>query len=154
MTNINQDTELFEISTRGRHALTAMVDLARRGGDRPVPLSDIAANRKISLSYLEQLFSGLRRHGLVKSYRGPGGGYVLAKPACDISVTSIIHAADDLPVRAPQPHIRRLRSDDDATFKLWESLGGHIARLLDQVTLDDVASERVEVYQKVFKTQP
>lgn len=144
--------ERIETSTRGRHALTAMVDLSRRQGERPVPLSEIAASRQISLSYLEQMFSGLRRHGLVKSHRGPGGGYVLALPAKDISVAAVIRAAED--TTTARSGARRTRHADETTGKLWEYLGTHVSGLLDNVSLDDVIAERVEVYQKVFKTLP
>jgi len=147
--------EKLETSSRGRHALTAMVDLTKKQSERPVPLSDIAASRQISLSYLEQMFSGLRRHGLVKSHRGPGGGYLLGLPAAEISVAAIIRAAEDGPsAQRGQANIRRTRQPDQSADKLWSNLNGLVYGLLDHISLDDVVSERVEVYQKVFRTEP
>lgn len=151
MTNIFSPADSYEISTRARHALAAMVDIAKRQGKNPVPLSDIAASLRISLSYLEQMFSGLRRHGLVKSHRGPGGGYVLALPAYEINIAAIFNAADDVPA---QKASRNEKFYDVATSKLWQFLGLHVHSLLKIVTLEDVVLERVEVYQKVFKTHP
>jgi len=140
----------LETSSRGKHALTAMVDLTSMQEGRPVPLSEIAARRKISLSYLEQMFAGLRKHGLVKSHRGPGGGYCLGMPAHEISVAAIIRAAEDTPAAQRSSNTRR-SNDNHAANQLWESLGGMVYGLLDHVSLDDVVSERLEVYQKLFK---
>jgi Rrf2 family transcriptional regulator, iron-sulfur cluster assembly transcription factor len=121
---------------------------------RPVPLSDIAARRQISLSYLEQMFAGLRRHGLVKSHRGPGGGYRLGLPANEISVAAIMRAAEDSPsAHRSRQNARRPSQTDCPSCKLWESLNGLVYRMLDHVSLDDVVAERVEVYQKLFKTE-
>jgi Rrf2 family protein len=80
----------MRLTTKGRYAVTAMMDLAIHQSKRPVTLQDIATGQEISLSYLEQLFAKLRRHGLVKGTRGPGGGYRLAKPADEISIAAII----------------------------------------------------------------
>ncbi|MGZ8364063.1 MAG: Rrf2 family transcriptional regulator, partial [Caulobacteraceae bacterium] len=85
----------MRLSTKGRYAVMAMADLAQQGGDRAVTLADIAARQNISLSYLEQLFSRLRRKGLVQSARGPGGGYRLARPAADTPVADIVTAVDE-----------------------------------------------------------
>ena len=74
----------MRLTTKGRFAVTAMVDLAMRGGNDPVTLASISERQKISLSYLEQLFGKLRRHNIVKSVRGPGGGYCLARPSSKI----------------------------------------------------------------------
>jgi Rrf2 family iron-sulfur cluster assembly transcriptional regulator len=101
------------------------------------------------------MFAGLRRHGLVKSHRGPGGGYILAKPSTEISVAAIVRAAEDTPaaLRAGQNN-RRIRGADDHSEKLWESVGGHVYSLLERVSLDDVVADRFDVYQKVFRTDP
>src|SRR5262249_17958 len=116
-----------KLSTRGRYAAMAMVDLASRGPGRPVALADISARHEISLSYLEQLFARLRREGLVKSVRGPGGGYLLGRPADLMPVADIILAVDE-PIKAT-------RCFDDGkkkgcttqgrclTHDLWEELG-------------------------------
>ena len=93
----------MRLSTRGRYAVTAMVDLAIRSSDGfPVPLADIAVRQEISLSYLEQLFGKLRKGGLVKSIRGPGGGYAVAHDPADTRVADIIFAVDE-PISAVFP---------------------------------------------------
>src|SRR3989304_325728 len=91
----------MRLTTKGRFAVTAMLDLAMHETDKPVTLAGISERQAISLSYLEQLFSRLRRNGLVKSVRGPGGGYRLAKQQTAISVSEIISAVDE-PIDATQ----------------------------------------------------
>lgn len=136
----------MKLSTRGRYAVMAMVDLASRGPGRPVALADIAARQEISLSYLEQLFARLRREGLVKSVRGPGGGYLLGRPADVLPVSDIILAVDE-PIKAT-----RCRSDSHKgcttqgrclTHDLWEELGRQIHLYLSGVTIGDVVEKRV-----------
>ena len=85
----------MKLTTRGRYAVTAMLDLAINGGSRPVSLADISGRQEISLSYLEQLFAKLRREQLVTSARGPGGGYRLARSGAEIFVAEIIDAVDE-----------------------------------------------------------
>ncbi len=85
----------MRLTTKGRFAVTAMLDLALRNGEGPVTLAGISERQKISLSYLEQLFGRLRRHGLVESVRGPGGGYYISKDLKTISVAEIIRAVDE-----------------------------------------------------------
>jgi Rrf2 family iron-sulfur cluster assembly transcriptional regulator len=85
----------MRLTTKGRFAVTAMIDLALHSGDGPVTLAEISERQKISLSYLEQLFGKLRRRALVSSVRGPGGGYNLAKPTDHVSVADIIVAVDE-----------------------------------------------------------
>ena len=85
----------MKLTTRGRYAVTAMLDLAINGGKRPVSLADISGRQEISLSYLEQLFAKLRREQLVTSARGPGGGYRLARSGEEIFVAEIIDAVDE-----------------------------------------------------------
>lgn len=85
----------MRLTTKGRFAVTAMVDLAIRGGTSPVTLASISERQKISLSYLEQLFGKLRRHNIVESVRGPGGGYYLARPSAKISIADIVVAVDE-----------------------------------------------------------
>ena len=89
----------MRLSTKGRYAVMAMADLARREGERAVALADIAARQEISLSYLEQLFARLRRQGLVVSARGPGGGYRLARSSAETNIAEIVLAVDE-PLRA------------------------------------------------------
>ena len=108
----------MRLSTKGRYAVMAMTDLARHGADRAVSLAEIAARQEISLSYLEQLFARMRRGGLVKSVRGPGGGYRLARPAAETSVAEIVVAVDEPPqavrssAAAPSTRARRDRDRD------------------------------------------
>ena len=85
----------MRLTTKGRFAVTAMIDLALHGGDGPVTLAGISDRQKISLSYLEQLFGKLRRKNLVESVRGPGGGYCLARPMARISVADVVRAVDE-----------------------------------------------------------
>jgi Rrf2 family iron-sulfur cluster assembly transcriptional regulator len=152
---VKPSVEKLETTSRGKHALTAMVDLTTMQDGRPVPLSDIAARRQISLSYLEQMFAGLRRHGLVKSHRGPGGGYRLGLPANEISVAAIMRAAEDSPsAQRSRQSPRRLAQSDCPSVKLWESLNGLVYTLLDHVSLDDVVAQRDEVYERLFKQKP
>ena len=99
----------MRLTTKGRFAVTAMIDLALRSGEGPVTLAGISERQKISLSYLEQLFGKLRRHGLVDSVRGPGGGYCLARPGNQITVTDIVRAVDE-PLDATQwPTLKAIR---------------------------------------------
>lgn len=137
----------MRLSTKGRYAVMAMVDLAKHSSGRPVALADIAARQEISLSYLEQLFAKLRRSGLVKSMRGPGGGYLLARPVDATRVSDIILAVDE-PIRAtrcPTHSAAGCHSDKSRclTHDLWEELGNQIHLFLSAVTLDDVIHRRI-----------
>lgn len=137
----------MKLSTRGRYAVMAMVDVARFGQNRPVTLSDVAARQEISLSYLEQLFAKLRRGGLVISARGPGGGYRLARPAAETRVSDIILAVDE-PIKATRCEAGRpngciSNSQRCLTHDLWEELGRQIHLFLSSVTLADVVEKRV-----------
>lgn len=137
----------MKLSTKGRYAVMAMVDLARFGQDRPISLADIADRQEISLSYLEQLFAKLRRSGLVKSVRGPGGGYRLARPLDQMRVSDIMLAVDE-PLRATRckPNAGMgCRADKSRclTHDLWDELGHQIHVYLSSVTLEDVVSRRI-----------
>lgn len=137
----------MKLSTKGRYAVMALVDLASHDGSRPVSLADIAERQEISLSYLEQLFAKLRRGGLVSSVRGPGGGYLLAHPAGETRISDIILAVDE-PIRATrcmpgQPLGCRGNQSRCQTHDLWEELGNQIYLYLSSVTVDDVISRRV-----------
>jgi Rrf2 family iron-sulfur cluster assembly transcriptional regulator len=123
----------MKLSTKGRHAVTAMMELALRDPQGRVTLAAVAANQGISVSYLEQLFARLRRHGLVAGSRGPGGGYRLARPMEAISVAEVILAVDDTGGAA-------LGSDQRClTHELWQDLSGRIEAFLDGITLADLA---------------
>jgi Rrf2 family iron-sulfur cluster assembly transcriptional regulator len=134
----------MRLTTKGRFAVTAMLDLALNEVDKPVTLAGISERQGISLSYLEQLFSRLRRQGLVKSVRGPGGGYRLAKPQAEISVSAIITAVDEL-IDATQCGGQENCHDERRcmTHDLWASLNDKILEYLSGVSLADlVASQR------------
>jgi len=137
----------MRLSTKGRYAVMAMVDLAQRGDSGPVSLADIAARQEISLSYLEQLFAKLRRSGLVRSVRGPGGGYLLAHDRDETRIADIIVAVDEPlhAVRCSPGAAIGCRGDRSRclTHDLWEELSNQIRLYLTSVTLGDVCEKRV-----------
>jgi len=126
----------MRLTTKGRFAVTAMMDLALHHGSGPVTLAEISGRQKISLSYLEQLFGKLRRHQLVESVRGPGGGYVLAKDMERVTVTEIILAVDE-PIDATQCGGKENCHDDRKclTHDLWANLNQRIFDYLGGVNL-------------------
>lgn len=126
----------MRLTTKGRFAVTAMMDLAMHNGDGPVTLAEISGRQKISLSYLEQLFGKLRRHRLVESVRGPGGGYCLAKEAGSVTVADIILAVDE-PIDATQCGGKENCRDEQKclTHDLWATLNERIFEYLESVTL-------------------
>jgi len=135
------------LSTRGRYAVMAMADLAGEGRERPVTLADIATRQDISLSYLEQLFAKLRRGGIVRSVRGPGGGYRLANPTDQIRISDIILAVDE-PIKTTRCQTGSSKgcakhNSRCVTHDLWEELGRQIHIYLSSVTLADVVQKRV-----------
>jgi Rrf2 family iron-sulfur cluster assembly transcriptional regulator len=137
----------MRLSTKGRYAVMALVDLATHSQGRPVSLADISGRQEISLSYLEQLFAKLRRAGLVKSVRGPGGGYLLARTAEDTRIADAILAVDE-PIRATrcQPNTATGCQSDKSrclTHDLWEELSRQIHLFLSSVSLADVVERRV-----------
>ena len=135
----------MRLSTKGRYAVMAMVDLAAQGGERAVSLAEIAERQDISLSYLEQLFAKLRRRGLVQSARGPGGGYRLARTADETTIAEIVHAVDE-PLRATRCVGEKgcmLRGERCLTHDLWADLGDRIEDYLASVSLADVIGGRL-----------
>ncbi len=137
----------MKLSTKGRYAVMAMVDLATHSEGKPVSLADVAERQEISLSYLEQLFGRLRKSGIVKSVRGPGGGYLLARPAADTRVADVILAVDE-PIKATRctpgsPSGCHGRQQRCLTHDLWEELGNQIYLFLSSVSLADVVDRRV-----------
>ena len=149
----------MRLSTKGRYAVMAMADLAEQGKKRgkPVSLADVAERQEISLSYLEQLFGKLRRNGLVKSVRGPGGGYLLAHGPMDLRISDIIMAVDE-PMSATRckpgsPEGCHENKSRCLTHDLWQELGNHIFLYLNGISLEDVVKKRVlgtsgHVYQQ------
>lgn len=135
----------MRITTRGQLAVSAMTDLALRQKNRPVALSTISARQGTSLSYLEQLFSALRRAGLVDSTRGPGGGYMLARPTQQVSVAEIILAVENV---RPGDELQKLDAGQaqhvkSMTGELWSTFNARVMEYLRSVTLQDlVARER------------
>ncbi len=133
----------MRLTSKGRYAVSAMVDLNKERDKGPVTLAAISERQFISLSYLEQLFRRLREAGLVASVRGPGGGYLLAKPASEISVADVIRSVNE-PVRTTmcENGVRGChRGNRCDTHQLWEALGQHIYRFLDAVTIDQVTDK-------------
>ena len=134
----------MRLTTKGRFAVTAMIDVAMHGTKNPVTLAGVSERQKISLSYLEQLFGKLRRHGLVASVRGPGGGYRLARASETISVADIIVAVDE-PIDATLCGGRENCQDDGKrcmTHELWANLNTHIFAYLRSVTLAHLVAQQ------------
>ena len=133
----------MRLTTKGRFAVTAMIDLAMQHGTGPVTLAEISQRQKISLSYLEQLFAKLRRRSLVDSVRGPGGGYQLAKDMAEVSVADIILAVDE-PIDATQCGGRENCHDDRRcmTHELWAGLNAHIFAYLRSVSLAELVRQQ------------
>ncbi|MCB1886988.1 MAG: Fe-S cluster assembly transcriptional regulator IscR [Rhodocyclaceae bacterium] len=143
----------MRLTTKGRFAVTAMIDLALREGDGPVTLAGIADRQKISLSYLEQLFGKLRRHKLVTSVRGPGGGYCLARVDDEITVADIIRAVDE-PLDATQCGGKQNCHDEHRcmTHDLWTNLNKRMYEYLHSVRLGDlVRQQREKAGEKVMQ---
>lgn len=142
----------MRLTSKGRYAVTAMLDVALHSSTGPVPLADISVRQEISLSYLEQLFARLRKQGLVSSVRGPGGGYQLGKPADEISVSDVISAVDE------SVDATRCQGKSDCqggakclTHSLWSDLSQRIEDFLTHITLGELVSQH-EV-QNVAKRQ-
>src|SRR6059036_480221 len=133
----------MRLTTKGRFAVTAMIDVAMHNSEGPVTLAGVADRQKISLSYLEQLFGKLRRYGLVDSVRGPGGGYNLARPATSVSVADIITAVDE-PIDATKCGGKENCQDDKRcmTHELWANLNTHIFAFLNSVTLEQLVRQQ------------
>lgn len=133
----------MRLTTKGRYAVTAMLDLALRSHKGPVTAVDISKQQKIPLSYLEQLFSKLRHYGLVESVHGPGGGYCLARVPDEISVADIIQAVDE-PIDATQCHGKLNCHDGERcmTHDLWAELNLEINHYLASVSLSRLAASQ------------
>ena len=140
----------MKLTTKGRYAVTAMLDLSLHSDQGPVSLLEISDRQSISLSYLEQLFSKLRRQGLVKSMRGPGGGYSLSRTPDEIAISSIIMAVDEnLDVTNCGNANAGCNEDNKRclTHNLWMDLSNRIQSFLDDISLQDMMdkSDVIEV---------
>jgi len=135
----------MRLTTKGRFAVTAMIDLALRQNNGPVTLAAISQRQQISLSYLEQLFGKLRRHELVESTRGPGGGYTLGRKAAEITVADIIVSVDE-PIDATQCGGKENCQGDGGrcmTHELWAALNQRMVEFLDSVTLQKLVDDQL-----------
>ena len=133
----------MRLTTRGRYAVTAMLDLALHGASKPISLADISQRQAISLSYLEQLFAKLRQNNLVASVRGPGGGYLLNRPGSEINVAEIIDAVNE------SVDTTNCNGQGDCqggevclTHYLWEDLSDKIHAFLSEITLEQLTDNR------------
>jgi Rrf2 family iron-sulfur cluster assembly transcriptional regulator len=129
----------MRLTTKGRFAVSAILDLAMHQQEGPVTLAGISERQHISLSYLEQLFGKLRRHNLVTSVRGPGGGYCLGRESADITVSDIIRAVDEV-LGCDEANCRE--EYVCITHKLWSKLTNHMYEYLDSVSLADLVKEQ------------
>lgn len=133
----------MKLTTKGRYAVTAMLDLALHGGSGPTPLADVSRRQEVSLSYLEQLFAKLRRKGLVESARGPGGGYRLSRDANDITVVEVLTAIDEeidatrCGGRADCQH-----GEPCLTHDLWADLSRQIYSFLASISLGELVKRQ------------
>lgn len=138
----------MKLTSKGRYAVTAVLDIALNAANGPVSLADISERQNISLSYLEQLFAKLRRDGLVKSVRGPGGGYQLGLPSDQISVGMIIVAVNE------NIHVTKCLGSGNCqngteclTHALWEELSNRIETFLNEITLAELVNKRGSKHQ-------
>jgi len=139
----------MRLTTKGRYAVTAMLDLAIHFDDGPITLADISRRQGISLSYLEQLFSRLRKQGLVVSARGPGGGYRLSREAAEIAVADVITAIDEKVDATRCGGLANCQDDQPClTHELWSDLSQRIYDFLSGITLADLV-DRSEVQEVV-----
>jgi Rrf2 family iron-sulfur cluster assembly transcriptional regulator len=129
----------MKLTTKGRYAVTAMLDLALHGAQGPVSLADISARQEISLSYLEQLFSRLRRHNLVVSVRGPGGGYRLSRSADAVYVAEVVDAvSESLDTTRCGNKGDCQNGEKCLTHHLWSDLSSQIHQFLSEISLGDL----------------
>ena len=146
----------MRLTTKGRFAVTAMIDLALRQSNGPVTLAAISQRQHISLSYLEQLFGKLRRHELVESTRGPGGGYTLGRKAADITVADIIVSVDE-PIDATQCGGKENCHGEGnrcMTHELWAALNAKMVDFLDSISLQKLVDEQLAKGVVVEPTGP
>lgn len=135
-------------SSKARYAVAALVDLACQPAHHPTTLAAIAKRQDISVSYLEQLFARLRASGLIKSVRGPGGGYVLARPSTDITIADIYMAVFDAEEAMASNPVEgaSLRGQMEG---LWKAMEREVAQFLKSVTVNDVLSGKLTMPERV-----
>lgn len=132
----------MKLTSKGRYAVTAMLDVALHSTRGPVPLADISERQEISLSYLEQLFSRLRKEKLVDSVRGPGGGYRLGRDACDIAVGEVIRAVDEsVDATRCQGQADCQGGERCLTHSLWQDLSDRISDFLHDISLGELMAK-------------
>ena len=132
----------MKLTSKGRYAVTAMLDVALHANIGPVALADISQRQEISLSYLEQLFSRLKKSGLVDSIKGPGGGYKLSKDANEIVISEVIQAVDeDLETTACNGKSNCHNNHQCISHNLWQDLGTEINNFLSDITLKQVIAK-------------
>ena len=145
----------MKLTTRGRFAVNAMLDLAMNTGNNvPVRLEDISERQNISKPYLEQLFNKLRRNGLVKSLRGPGGGYVLARKANEINIAEIVHAVEDsMDASVCRGQGNCLKGKPCLAHRLWQNLSVATHQYLSSISLADMNNlpDNTVSFQAAFK---
>ena len=133
----------MKLTSKGRYAVTAILDVALHSQQGPVTLADISERQDISLSYLEQLFATLRRKKLVTSVRGPGGGYLLGKQASQIAIGEIIKAVDEtVDATKCQGHSDCQGGERCLTHNLWQDLSDRISHFLNNITLYELMSQQ------------
>ena len=133
----------MRVKNKGRYAVTAVICLARHDKKMPMQLAEIATLHEISLSYLEQLFAKLKRQGLVKSVRGPGGGYFLSRPAEKILISEVIAAVEE-PTSRERRSASKSGLDGSETLALWDALGNQVYGFLSSDSVADVCERRIE----------
>ncbi|MCE2705940.1 MAG: Rrf2 family transcriptional regulator [Proteobacteria bacterium] len=141
----------MKLTTKGKFAVTALLDMALncKNSITPVTLHNISERQGLSLSYLEQLFVKLRRSGLVKSYKGPGGGYVLAKALNELNIACIIQVVDDnMDARACHGNINCKDNQKCLTHDLWNGLTNYVYDYLEKITLQDLVVDRLKLSNK------
>jgi len=138
----------MKLSTKGRHAITAMMELALHQKKGPVTLADISSQQSISISYLEQLFAKLRQNGLVTGMRGPGGGYCLARPASEITIAQVLNAVDDLVKLQEIPLAER---ELPGSLLMWRHLSNQVFDYLDGISLaETVETQKANARSALF----
>lgn len=147
----------MRLTTKGRFAVTAMIDLALRQSAGPVTLAAISQRQRISLSYLEQLFGKLRRNGLVESTRGPGGGYTLAREAAGITIAEIITSVDeamDATSCGGKENCHGAEAGRCMTHDLWSKLNARMTEFLSSVSLHDMVQEQLDKGVRIEISKP